>query len=459
MIRNDIVKRGVFIFLCTVASAPHCKSQTPNQDVVDAVKALQSFGIGGLDDLCHPLSNEFAPIITQCSDPKAKGNLVNGQTTQHAYIRKRRLVENQELGRGMNFYAFNIAGATISIIIVAVISAIFLGFLTLDPSDLRVKIRAAIDPAKREAASAVFALVDQNHRLLYVTCLLVFGEIIPSAIFTGPEQLILASNLASLVSISMRMLHPITYSLVKLLDALVPEDSDPEEYNRDELSALVRIQYEGRVEAERQQELANSVHIDNVTVRMGNHSRFKRQNILHMANQITAEKRRHHEIDHFNSTRSWRRLKEEIMHAVAEKSQSSNEISLGILDGLMGGSENAREGSADFSKGSHRRTPSSSSGPPCRRHIPCRNGSNASSTLRMVIGQQNGEHTAEGGSGLLPAGGDEPAAAEANKYRKLMSTVISSTKSADDSVLHWQREQSFELCVPSFVGGATGSRY
>lgn len=40
-----------------------------------------------------------------------------------------------------------------------------------------------------------------------VTVLLVFGEIIPSAIFTGPDQLLLASRLAPLVRFSMVSVH------------------------------------------------------------------------------------------------------------------------------------------------------------------------------------------------------------------------------------------------------------
>ena len=76
------------------------------------------------------------------------------------------------------------------------------------------------DPAEREAAAAIFPVVNQNHRLLVtlllmnalsyeclplfldrlmptyltivfsVTVLLIFGEIIPSAIFTGVSRFV-----------------------------------------------------------------------------------------------------------------------------------------------------------------------------------------------------------------------------------------------------------------------------
>lgn len=46
------------------------------------------------------------------------------------------------------------------------ISAMFLGYLTLDPLDLQIKMRAALDPTEKEAAACIFPLVNQNHRLM-----------------------------------------------------------------------------------------------------------------------------------------------------------------------------------------------------------------------------------------------------------------------------------------------------
>ena len=43
----------------------------------------------------------------------------------------------------MGFYLFNIGGAAFSALLVALISAMFLGFLTLDPLSLRIKMLAA----------------------------------------------------------------------------------------------------------------------------------------------------------------------------------------------------------------------------------------------------------------------------------------------------------------------------
>eukprot|EP01082_Thalassiosira_pseudonana_P004742 g4145.t1.1.5e174189 g4145 g4145.t1 contig15:442746-444433(+) len=252
----------------------------------------------------------------------------------------------------------------------------FLGFLTLDPLDLRIKMRAAIDPAEREAAAAIFPLVNQNHKLLVtlllmnavayeclplfldkllpayltiifsVSFLLIFGELIPSVIFTGPDQLLLASKLAPLVKFCMTVLHPISHPLVKLMDSIVPEDpAEVEDYNRAELSALVRIQYEERMKAQRQRDLANALDID-ISPRSNQSTRIRNAHVQRMANQINVEKqRRNHDAYQTKSTRSWRRLKEEIMHAVAEKQQSSE-------------NDDGDEDSESGSKGHHKRVSS-----------------------------------------------------------------------------------------------------
>ncbi|KAL7541213.1 hypothetical protein ACHAXR_010724 [Thalassiosira sp. AJA248-18] len=367
------------VWLFTLLDGAHPSNIDQEKDVISAVATLNAFDIRGLDGLCHYESMELIPI------PRCQGaNL--GSDSQPQQLRKRNLLKNltdanngiQQDENSVKFYLTNIGGAIFSVLVVVVISAMFLGFLTLDPLDLRVKMRAAIDPIEREAAVAVFQLVSQSHRLLVtlllmnalayeclplfldklmptyltilfsVTLLLIFGELIPSAIFTGPDQLLLASKLAPAVSVSMTVFHPVTYPLVKLLDWLVPPASDEEEYNRAELSALVRIQYEERMnEVQRQHDLM-----------------MPRSHVRHMANQINAEKQRRQQPDNdFNSNRSWKRHKEEIMYAVDERRTSSQEQ--GFFDGLIGGIENGAEENTDTTVGGLQslltRTPSSSS--------------------------------------------------------------------------------------------------
>ena len=176
---------------------------------------------------------------------------------------------------GVFFYA-NLVGAVVCVAFVALISCLFLGFLTLDKLDLQVKARAAVDEDERRYATILLPVVGEHHMLLVtllllnaiayeslplfldrlvpswaaillsVTFLLIFGEIIPSAIFTGPEQMRLASSLVPLVRFFIWALYPLAKPLAMLLDALVPHEEGDDSYHRGELSALVRIQYEER---------------------------------------------------------------------------------------------------------------------------------------------------------------------------------------------------------------------
>jgi metal transporter CNNM len=350
-----------------------------------------------VDDLCH-----HADDFDYCA--AFIDGLVEKELQSHNLRRgaaRRQLNEKPSLEeRDLVFYLFNIGGATLSVIFVAIISGMFLGFMTLDGMDLRIKMRAAVDPTEKDAAAAIFPLVDQNHRLMAtllvmnalayeclplfldnmlptwmtilfsVTLLLVFGEIIPSAIFTGPDQLILASKLAPLVKTFMAILHPITHPLVKLIDRLVPshESEEDEEYNRAELSALVRIQFEERMRAQRQKEMLNAI-----THGGGNkRTSLKVTKMGALPNQLHHEKQRQQQLindSYFNSCRNWRRLKKEIIKAVSEKQQQRNDsaISLGSLfdvnekaafDGITGIPGTPKR---DV-KPTHRRNLSSSSG-------------------------------------------------------------------------------------------------
>jgi hypothetical protein len=98
--------------------------------------------------------------------------------------------------------------------------------------------------------------------LLSVTLVLFFGEIIPSAIFTGPNQLQIASSLVPVVQTAMFLLSPLAWPIATLLDWLLhDEDSaDASVYKRGELSALIRIQYEGRLATKRRHKAERQEH-------------------------------------------------------------------------------------------------------------------------------------------------------------------------------------------------------
>jgi metal transporter CNNM len=176
---------------------------------------------------------------------------------------------------------FNLLAALVCVTTAALAAGLTLGLLGLDPLMLLIKQRAGETPEEKQMATDLLPIVKQHHRLLVtlllmnassnealpiflealvpssvavllsVTLVLFFGEIIPSAVFTGPDQLKIASRLSPLVRACMFLLYPIAGPIAKLLDYILHDDEEHEAYNRGELSALIRIQYEERLEAKR----------------------------------------------------------------------------------------------------------------------------------------------------------------------------------------------------------------
>lgn len=187
-------------------------------------------------------------------------------------------------------FIFNIIGALICVSMAALAAGLTLGLLGLDPLLLLIKQRASENEKERIAAADLLPIVKDHHRLLVtllllnsvsnealpifleglhlapwvailisVTLVLFFGEIFPSAIFTGPHQMTIAHSLLPLVKGAMFLLYPLAMPIAHLLDRWLHHDGDGEDdqadgdayYNRGELSAMIRILYEERLEAKR----------------------------------------------------------------------------------------------------------------------------------------------------------------------------------------------------------------
>ena len=117
--------------------------------------------------------------------------------------------------------------------------------LSLTPFDALLRFLRVL---LQELVPSLFAVI------LSVMSVLFFGEIVPSAVFTGPNQIRFTSCAAPVLQVLMVILFPLAYPVAKLLDCLVSHDEDSYGYNRGELSALVRIQYEQREAARRRKE-------------------------------------------------------------------------------------------------------------------------------------------------------------------------------------------------------------
>lgn len=161
-------------------------------------------------------------------------------------------------------------GMTISCIVLAgLMSGLTMGIVSLEMIDLRVMVRTG---EQQQEAQRLLPLVERHHQVLVtlllvnalanealplfldnlvpswcavlmsVTAVLVFAEILPSALFTGPAKLKIASSFVPLVRTLLVVTAPVAVPISKLLDAYVPEET----------TFTTRQQVQAQVDVERQ---------------------------------------------------------------------------------------------------------------------------------------------------------------------------------------------------------------
>ncbi|RQM21297.1 hypothetical protein B5M09_008124 [Aphanomyces astaci] len=147
------------------------------------------------------------------------------------------------------------------IAVAGMMAGLTMGLLSLDQLNLQILQTSGADDEKVQA-ERLLPIVKKHHLLLVslllfnaaanealpvflsrvvteaqavmisVTCVLFFGEIIPSAIFTGKQQLAIAAALVPFVKLLMLVAFPIAFPIAKLLDRWLGEDHDFSRYER-----------------------------------------------------------------------------------------------------------------------------------------------------------------------------------------------------------------------------------
>ena len=153
--------------------------------------------------------------------------------------------------------------------IAGIMSGLTVGLLSIDTLELEMKLIHGTDEQKKLAAT-VLPLLRKHHYLLVtlllcnafamealpifldaivpaayailfsVIAVLFFGEIIPQAVCTGPQQLKIASMVAPSVNFLMIVVGVIAYPIAKLLDYLLGEHHAIRYTNHD-LKALIEL--------------------------------------------------------------------------------------------------------------------------------------------------------------------------------------------------------------------------
>ena len=151
-------------------------------------------------------------------------------------------------------FATDISMVFVCIVCAGFASGLTQGLLSLDFTEMTIKMRSGTPEEKLQAAK-VLPIISRHHLLLVslmlwnaaatealpiflsglvpeylaiiisVTLVLFCGEIIPAAILTGPNQLLIAANLAPIVYIVFFVFFPIAYPISKGLDYFLGKTS------------------------------------------------------------------------------------------------------------------------------------------------------------------------------------------------------------------------------------------
>jgi metal transporter CNNM len=172
-------------------------------------------------------------------------------------------------------YLYNGMMALACILVGATMAGLLMGVMTLDPLFLGIKMRTANTELERRRARNLLPFV-QNKNLVLVsvllvncgvneslpiflealldnpfvtvvlslTVVLVVGEILPSAYFTGRDQISTASHFIPVLRVVIFITSPISFPLAKLMDHYFQHSDEGSAFKRGEIGALVRIQYE-----------------------------------------------------------------------------------------------------------------------------------------------------------------------------------------------------------------------
>lgn len=167
--------------------------------------------------------------------------------------------------------AYNVLMVIICVCCAGMAAGLTVGLLSLDETKLEIKVMIGTDEEKR-AAESILPIIRQHHLLLVtlllfnsvanetlpiflgtlvpnyvaiilsVTLVLIFGEIIPTALFTGANQLLVAAKLTKLVYFLLILFYPVSFPIAKILDYFIGEEDGDGGISREELEALVVLQ-------------------------------------------------------------------------------------------------------------------------------------------------------------------------------------------------------------------------
>lgn len=180
------------------------------------------------------------------------------------------------------------------VMVAGTMAGLTVGLLGIDPIELELRAESEVQSADRDAARSIRRVTSKHHWLLCtlllvnafasealplclnqvvgfrlglgvsVVCVLLFGEILPSALFTGPRRVRLAAKSVPFVNALMWVTSPISWPLAYGLDKMIGQHSMNTRLNRSQIGTLIGLHREEQVRdfSTRNQRMENSTDND-----------------------------------------------------------------------------------------------------------------------------------------------------------------------------------------------------
>ena len=172
-------------------------------------------------------------------------------------------------------------GAAALVLVAGTMAGLTVGLLGVDPIELELRKEAELPSRDREDAKKIWDVVASHHWLLCtlllvnaaasealplclnaimpeyvvivvsVTLVLVFGEILPSAVFTGPRRVRLAAACVPFVRALMWLTAPLSWPMARALDRVVGEGHASTRLDRAQIGTLIGLHRRARSPARR----------------------------------------------------------------------------------------------------------------------------------------------------------------------------------------------------------------
>ncbi|KAA0158665.1 hypothetical protein FNF31_05312 [Cafeteria roenbergensis] len=179
------------------------------------------------------------------------------------------LGESEPLEPGTAAFYTNLGISVALIITAGLMAGLTMGVVSMDATYVEILARTGTKAQKRQA-KALAPFVKRHHLtlvtlllanasanemlpifldslldpimaiVLSVTAVLIFGEILPSAVFTGPNQMRIAAAMTPLLWFIVVIFYPIAFPISWILDKCLGEDHGTR-YRRDELKEFIRL--------------------------------------------------------------------------------------------------------------------------------------------------------------------------------------------------------------------------